>query len=101
MPTITRPVNLTFQSEDVPALKAFIEANFMEEADLSGDENLTNQEILGWFESRAQDIVNKLQDRARKWAEENQKETLSQEYQDALAAKRAADEALRLLRERR
>jgi len=99
--TITRSIDVTFNTPEVPALKAFIAANFMEQADANGDEVLSNAETLAWFEGRAQNVVNVLQDRAREWAEANQPTVLPQEYQDALAAKIAADAALRALRERR
>lgn len=99
MATITRSIDLSFESDYAPTLVAFLEAKFLDEADASGNGSVTNTEALDWFEARAQDVVSTFHGRAIKWAEENNRGVLPATHQAALTAKDNSDAALKAIQD--
>lgn len=92
--TVTKTVNLNFESTYAPALIAYLEANFLAEADTDLNGTVSQAEALAWFESKAQNVATTFVHRAVDWAETNSPASLPVTHQTALTGKAAADAAL-------
>lgn len=93
--------NATIQPDTVEPFRALIESDYLEEADTNGNGLVTNSEGIAWLQNIKiqRDLVEHFARQAILRAEQVNRASLPQAFQDALAAKDAAEADIQAQRE--